>query len=248
MDLARRQQLPLALLRMVIGWHFLYEGWAKFMQPGWTSAGYLKSSTGPFAACFHSLGASDRLVSLVDVFNIWGLVLIGLALMLGFAVRHAAAGGMALLALYYLAHPPLFAALTRGFNEGSYLIVNKNLVEFFALLAVFYMPAAEYGIQAFLRKDAQPGSVTRDTAVPAILGPIPRRQAVAALVGVPVFGAFVLAVLKRHGWQSFEELQLGGRVQGKDEFVTSATLKSFQFSSVSDLKGGFPTAASATST
>jgi hypothetical protein len=146
---------------------------------------------------------------------------------------------MALLALYYLAHPPLFAPLTRGFNEGSYLIVNKNLVELFALMVVFFLPTAEYGIQAFRRKEVKSREARREAA-PAILGPIPRRQAVAALVGLPVFGAFVLAVLKRHGWKSFEELQLAARPQGKDVFVTSATLKSFQFSNVSDLKGRLP--------
>ena len=40
-------------------------------------------------------------------------------------------GGMLMLALYYLAYPPLFGAGPAA-AEGHYLIVNKNLVELFA--------------------------------------------------------------------------------------------------------------------
>ena len=43
---------PLVLLRIIIGWHFLYEGLTKLLYPGWTSAGYLKGSTGPLAPIF----------------------------------------------------------------------------------------------------------------------------------------------------------------------------------------------------
>ena len=55
--LSRTQQTALVLLRTLIGWHFLYEGLVKLVWPAWTragvpmgrfsSAGYLRSSTGP---------------------------------------------------------------------------------------------------------------------------------------------------------------------------------------------------------
>ena len=54
------------MLRTLIGWHFLYEGYTKLLQPAWgragaplaawSSAGYLKAATGPLAGVFHSLG------------------------------------------------------------------------------------------------------------------------------------------------------------------------------------------------
>lgn len=125
--------LALALLRIVIGWHFLYEGWTKLVQPGWTSSGYLKFSTGPFASLFQWLGASEPAVRVIDQLNIWGLLLVGLALMLGVFTRPAAVSGMALLALYYFAYPPFFSPVGGSASEGQYLIVNKNLVELFAL-------------------------------------------------------------------------------------------------------------------
>ena len=38
------QLFILVLLRMAIGWHFLYEGIAKLFTPNWSSASYLDSS------------------------------------------------------------------------------------------------------------------------------------------------------------------------------------------------------------
>jgi hypothetical protein len=39
----------LTILRVAIGWHFLYEGLTKLFNPAWTAAGYLESATGPLA-------------------------------------------------------------------------------------------------------------------------------------------------------------------------------------------------------
>jgi len=101
---------PMALillgLRLAVGWHFLYEGLAKLLIPGWTSAPYLLFSHGIFSGFFHWLGSSPGLIRAVDILNIWGLILIGLALILGCFCRVASASGIVLLALYYFAHPP----------------------------------------------------------------------------------------------------------------------------------------------
>ncbi|MBI5283084.1 MAG: DoxX family membrane protein [Candidatus Solibacter usitatus] len=223
----------LATLRIIIGWHFLYEGMTKLIFPGWTSAGYLSSSVGPFSALFHWLGANQALVAVMDQINIWGLLLIGLGLMLGLLARWAAWGGIALLALYYCAYPPLFGPVTAGVNEGSYLLVNKNLIELFALAVLAAFPGATFGLDGLLAQRF-------DKPVPAQLGPIPRRQLIANLAGLPFLGLFVLAALKRHGWKSMEEIQLRARAGRRDTFVASPTVKSFQFSSLGELKGRLP--------
>lgn len=243
----RRRELVLALLRIVIGWHFLYEGWAKLLHPGWTAAGYLKGSTGPFSGLFHWLGAQPGLVRVVDPVNLWALMLIGLALMLGVVVRPAAMAGMALLALYYAAYPPLFAPMTSGFSEGNYLIVNKNAVELVALAVVFAYPAASLGLAGLLaRRRTAPAesepvaepAPPRDQLVPAYLGPMSRRNMFASLAGLPFLGGYVLAVMKKHGWRSFEEVHLAP-AKG-DTFVAGATAKTFQFTTRADLKGRLP--------
>jgi uncharacterized membrane protein YphA (DoxX/SURF4 family) len=246
------RQLPLALVRIVIGWHFLYEGWTKLLEPGWSSSGYLKSSSGPFASLFHWMASSETAIRVIDQLNIWGLLLIGLALMLGLLIRPAALSGIGLLALYYFANPPLTGPLVNGVSEGQYLIVNKNLVELFALAVVAAFPAASFGLDSLLRRRArpagpEPAETTRparglDKPAPAFLGPMSRRQVFHSLAGLPFVGGLVLAVLKKHGWKSFEEIQLRNKPNPRDVFVASATVKTFRFSSPSELKGHLPQA------
>lgn len=141
-DLGSYQLTALVILRMLIGWHFMYEGLAKITNPYWTSAGYLQASQGWFSEQFVSLSAKPGLLTAVDYVNEWGLLLIGLALLVGVLERTAAVAGVLLLALYYLAAPP-FPGLEYAIPaEGSYLIVNKQLVELAALMVILAFPTA----------------------------------------------------------------------------------------------------------
>jgi thiosulfate dehydrogenase [quinone] large subunit len=136
------QLFALVTMRMLIGWHFLYEGVAKLTNPYWTSAGYLQESQGWFSEQFANLANNESLLALADNLNQWGLLLIGLALLLGVFTRTAAFAGVVALALYYLAAPP-FPGLEYAMPaEGSYLIVNKILVELAALLVILGFPTA----------------------------------------------------------------------------------------------------------
>jgi thiosulfate dehydrogenase [quinone] large subunit len=150
-DLGPFQLTALVGLRMLVGWHFMYEGLAKIMNPYWTSAGYLQESQGWFSERFISLAADPGLLTAVDYLNQWGLLLIGLALLVGIFERVAGWAGILLLALYYLAAPP-FPGLEYAIPaEGSYLIVNKLLIELAALLVVVSLPTADrVGLQRIL--------------------------------------------------------------------------------------------------
>ena len=117
------RQLPLALLRVAIGWHFLYEGLTKLQLGDWSAAGYLSNAVGPAAEYYHSLAANASLMPWVNALNIAGLILIGVCLMLGLATRLAAFCGMALLALYYMAYPPFFA---RRWPDGRSLFDREQ--------------------------------------------------------------------------------------------------------------------------
>ena len=79
----KAQQFWLVTLRVIIGWYFHYEGVAKVMTPGWTSYGYLMDSQGWFASLFKALAQNQALMPVVDALNIYGLILIGLSLVLG---------------------------------------------------------------------------------------------------------------------------------------------------------------------
>lgn len=136
------QLVALVSLRMLIGWHFLYEGVAKLTNPYWTSAGYLQESKGWFSDFFIDLANNPGALGMVDNLNQWGLLLIGLALLVGVFSRTAALAGVIMLALYYLAAPP-FPTLEYAMpSEGSYLIINKILVELAALLVILGFPTA----------------------------------------------------------------------------------------------------------
>lgn len=52
----------LVLLRLAIGWHFLFEGVDKLNHPTWTSAGYLRESGGPLAGRFNELAGDPVLI------------------------------------------------------------------------------------------------------------------------------------------------------------------------------------------
>lgn len=131
-----KQSIAIAILRILIGWHLLYEGLVKFMNPDWSSYGFLNSSRWIFSGLFKAIASNDNLLKITDVMNVWGLLLIGLFLILGFFKKTAAYMGAALLFLYYIAIPPLVGMEYNMPMEGSYMIVNKTLIEAVALLVV----------------------------------------------------------------------------------------------------------------
>jgi len=134
------QSTFLVTLRTLIGWHFLYEGVAKLMNPDWSSAAYLLDSRGFLSGFFHSLTYKPSVLQTVDFLNEWGLVLIGLGLILGLFTRISVFAGVVLLALYYLSHPPFPGLVYAVPSEGSYLIVNKTLIELAGLLVLYVFP------------------------------------------------------------------------------------------------------------
>ena len=133
------QVSALVILRVLIGWHFLYEGLVKVVNPNWSAASFLLAAQGPLANLFKSMASNPTILSTVDFCNQWGLVLAGLSLMVGLLSRWACIGGMALLFMYYISNPP-FIGLNTIATEGNYLIVNKNLIELFTLLVLFLFP------------------------------------------------------------------------------------------------------------
>lgn len=134
---SRSGMIAITLLRVFVGWHFLYEGIAKLTSTSWTAAGYLKQARGPFAGLFRSIAAQPNLLERADQITMWGLTIVGLLLILGLFTRLASLAGMAFILLFYFATPPFVGYFYSIPSEGSYLIVNKNLVELCALIVIF---------------------------------------------------------------------------------------------------------------
>ena len=133
----------LVLLRVLIGWHLLYEGLAKVTNSNWTSAYYLEQSGWLFSGVFNSIAESSFWLPIVDFTNQWLLVVVGTFLILGLLTRTSAFIGASLLFIYYLAQPPLFEAVSMQ-ADGNNLIVNKVLIESIALVCLAVIPTGKF--------------------------------------------------------------------------------------------------------
>jgi len=128
--------IAITVMRVVVGWHFLYEGIAKLTSPSWSAAGYLKQARGPFADLFKGLASQPNLLDNANLITMWGLTIVGVLLILGLFTRLASLAGIGFIVLFYLANPPFIGYFYSLPTEGSYLIVNKNLVELCALVVI----------------------------------------------------------------------------------------------------------------
>lgn len=234
----------LGLLRIVIGWHFLFEGISKAFTPGWSSADYLLISNWVFAGFFHWIASDPALLAVADFAVTWGLIIMGLSLMTGLFDRISSIAGMVLIGLFWIANPPL-TKLDFGIpHEGNYLIIDKNIVEFFALMVLSIFPTGKYlGLGVFLKRN-------RGITAPAIISdPVPvtgneisntesrldRRSVIRGLSALPFLGVFGYALMKQKQWESYEEKNLV-------DSVTGASAKVFNNASLRELKGKVPMA------
>ena len=154
MQLTNTQSIALVTLRITIGWHFLYEGGLKILNPHWTAKSYLLDSGGFMKEFFEFIAGNQTLLSISDAANAWGLALIGLSLIVGLFTRFSSIAAIILLLLYYLSHPA-FPGIEYLFpSDGSYFIVNKTLVELFALLVIFAFPTSHiFGLQRLIKSN-----------------------------------------------------------------------------------------------
>jgi uncharacterized membrane protein YphA (DoxX/SURF4 family) len=223
----RTGKLLITLLRMAIGWHFLYEGLTKLLDPAWSAYGYLARSTGFLAPLYQLLAANSTVLGIVDILNIYGLILIGLALFVGAFTRWAAIAGALLLMLYYFAYPPFGASLFSS-PEGQPYIVNKNLIEALALMFFVFSRERGYGLDAlagllpFSSRGSSAGIGTPEpVTVPS------RREVVKNLLSLPVLGALGLGAFRMKN-------RMGADVLSGATIQVSKT-------SLNDLKGVLPT-------
>jgi len=233
------------LLRIAIGWHFLYEGIAKIFTPNWSSASYLLNSSGPLEGFLKLMAENQFLVYLVDYSIIFGLILIGFALFVGLSTRVAALAGAALLFLFYASNPP-FSANPIGYGvEGHYLIVNKNLVELLTLLVLAFLPKASFFSVENIKRSTPEALATNVVEVPKeanhYLNPkaIDRRNLIKNLISVPLLGGFVYSVARNYGWGSYEEKHLRSQISTIDSY-SGATIKVARQLDVSELVKPIP--------
>ncbi len=241
-----KRKIPLTMLtilRVAIGWHFLYEGLVKLFDPEWTAAGYLESATGPLAGLYHDLAANESLLAVINAVNIGGLILIGLGLFLGLFTRVAQLAGIVLLLLYYLSHPPVFSE-PGFFREGSYFVISKDFLEMVALVVLMFFPTGQFlGLDGLMKlapgkkmhrmDHGQPG--TEETRADA--GRIRRREVLKHLATVPFLGAVVYGALVRRRMESLEEQNLVDASSGATRRFVQQIMAGSDRATLEELKG-----------
>ena len=215
----------ITIIRAAIGWHFLYEGFIKLFADEWSAASYLNNTHGFLSGFYHWLAAAPLRMEIVDFLNIWGLILIGLALFIGLCARWASLAGALLLTLYYFAYPPFGISLLGG--DGTVYIINTLFIEGAILVFFFFFKEKGYGldnlVQSFLKKKQPP----LDSApVEETTGSNSRRELLKDLASLPVLGLF--------GWGAYQSRKFYGT-----DTLSGATIQINQVA-LSDLKGELP--------
>ncbi len=120
-------KISLFLLRVSLGWMFLYAGWSHVADKSWTSKGYLMSAK-VLPGFYHWL-ATPTMLPINNFVNEWALVILGVCLILGLGIRYVGVLSALLMLLYFLPlgilHP----------NAHSY-IVDEHIIYIFAFLAL----------------------------------------------------------------------------------------------------------------
>ena len=202
------ERFLMTLLRAAIGWHFLYEGITKVLQESWSSSGFLLHTSGFLSPFYHWLASTPFLLHTTDFLNIYGLILIGIALFIGLFTRFAALAGTLLLTLYYFAYPP-FGNLLMS-SDAHLFIVDKLFIEAAALLFLSIYKVRGYSLDdliQFLRNRKKTVQMEEE-------GSQSRREALKNLATLPVLGAMGLGAV-HHFKSSGADVMTGATIQVK---------------------------------
>jgi thiosulfate dehydrogenase [quinone] large subunit len=123
------QKVSLFVLRATLGWVFFWAGITKVLTPGWSAAGYLNSAK-TFPAVYHWF-ASPGLLGVTNIVSEWGMVLLGLSLILGVFIRWTAPFGIALMVLYY------FPILQFPYPNINSFLVDEHVIYIGSLLVLW---------------------------------------------------------------------------------------------------------------
>lgn len=134
--MSKIQKSLLVLLRLTLGWFFLYAGIIKVMDPKWSAEGFLKTAK-VLPELYHWFLLPANL-PWVNLLNEWGLVLLGVSLILGLWVRWSALLGVVLMVLYYLpgVHFP--------YVGDHSLLVDEHIIYIIGLLIIVFFRASYY--------------------------------------------------------------------------------------------------------
>lgn len=166
------------LLRIILGWGFLYAGLAKFLDiegsgTPFSAFGFLKFATGgtwpgmaegevvnPTSGFWVGLTAYPTVIDVINVLVVFGEIAIGVALILGLVTRFAGIMGALMMALFWVA--------AWDFEHG---FVNNQLLYGVTSLFLAYINAGlYYGLDAVIARGEM---VRRSPLLRLVVGQLP---------------------------------------------------------------------------
>lgn len=129
MPMSKLQNFALFILRTVMGWMFLNAGINHFLDKKFSGAGYVSGAKS--FVWLYQLFLNPQVLPIVDSLVKYGLVLLGVSLVIGLFVRLSSYLGMLLMFLFYL--PTLnfpFVGM-----QGS-VLVSQHIIYMAALLVL----------------------------------------------------------------------------------------------------------------
>jgi thiosulfate dehydrogenase [quinone] large subunit len=142
--MSKLQSVTLFALRLIMGWFYFYAGITKVLDPQWTSAGYVKGAAS-FTWFFNML-LNSQVLTVVDFLVKWGLVLLGVSLVLGLFVRLSSYLGALLMFLLYL---PVLKFPMAGAHA---YIVDEHIIYIGVLFMLAHFQAGKvWGLDRWVR-------------------------------------------------------------------------------------------------
>ena len=127
------ENIALFLLRISIGWLFFYAGITKILDNTWTAEGYIKGAK--TLPTLYNYLLQPGVLPVVNLMVEWGLLLIGISLILGIFLSISAPLGMLMMVLLYL---PI---LQFPYPNAHSYIVDEHVIYFFALFVLWALNA-----------------------------------------------------------------------------------------------------------
>lgn len=134
--MGRRPKLFIAILRIALGWLFLYQGYVAFTDASWSLSTYI-SNAKTFPS-FYAYVLTPAIYPAVATVVKFVYVAVGALLVLGIFARPASIMGIALMFFFY------FPLLSFPNVAGGYYIVDSHILYILILSYLFMARSSEY--------------------------------------------------------------------------------------------------------
>ena len=126
--MSKIEKIVVFLLRLSLGWIFLYSAVTKISNPNWSAAGFLKGAQ-TFSDLYHWF-ASPSVLPVTNFLNEWGQLLLGISLVLGIGVRLSSILGVVLMLLYY------FPQLNFPYIGKTSYLIDQHII--YSLVLIYF--------------------------------------------------------------------------------------------------------------